>query len=74
MHLHGHVFTIISTDGHFLPKGVIKDTLPVNAGERFDFIFTADNPGIWAFHCHDLHHVTNNGVYPGGLFTVVQYE
>ncbi len=74
MHLHGYVFTIVSTDGHLLPKGVMKDTLPVNAGERFDVLFKADNPGTWAFHCHDLHHVTNDGVYPGGLLTVVQYE
>jgi len=75
MHLHGHAFKIISTDGYSLPnKGQMKDTLPVNAGERFDVIFKADNPGTWAFHCHDLHHVTNDGVYPGGLLTLVQYE
>ena len=75
MHLHGHAFKIISTDGYSLPnKGQWKDTLPVNAGERFDVIFKADNPGTWAFHCHDLHHVTNDGVYPGGLLTLVQYE
>lgn len=75
MHLHGHAFKIISTDGYPLPnKGQWKDTLPVNAGERFDVIFKADNPGTWAFHCHDLHHVTNDGVYPGGLLTLVQYE
>ena len=75
MHLHGHAFKIISTDGYPLPnKGQWKDTLPVNAGERFDVVFKADNPGTWAFHCHDLHHVTNDGVYPGGLLTLVQYE
>ncbi len=75
MHLHGHAFKIISTDGYSLPnKGQMKDTLPVNAGERFDVIFKADNPGTWAFHCHDLHHVTNDGAYPGGLLTLVQYE
>ena len=35
MHLHGHVFKIISTDGYPLSnKGQWKDTLPVNAGER----------------------------------------
>lgn len=75
MHLHGHAFKIISTDGYPLfNKGQWKDTLPVNAGERFDVIFKADNPGTWALHCHDLHHVTNDGVYPGGLLTLVQYE
>ncbi len=74
-HSVGSCSTIISTDGHSLPgKGQMKDTLPVNAGERFDFVFKADNPGTWAFHCHDLHHVTNDGVYPGGLLTVVEYE
>lgn len=75
MHLHGHAFKIVSTDGYFLPnKGQWKDRFPVNARGRFDVIFKAENPGTWAFHCHDPHHVTNDGVYSRGLLTLVQYE
>ncbi len=74
MHIHGHAFTVIGTDGYPLPTPFRKDTLAINAGERYDAILEADNPGTWAFHCHDLHHVMNNGVYPGGLLQLVQYE
>lgn len=74
MHLHGHAFQVVATDGYPLPSTVQKDTLPINAGERFDVIVAADNPGTWAFHCHDLHHVTNDGRYPGGLLMLFQYE
>ena len=57
-------------------KGIemYKDTVPINATERYDVEFIADNPGEWAFHCHDLHHLTNNGVYLGGLHTMLKYE
>jgi FtsP/CotA-like multicopper oxidase with cupredoxin domain len=55
MHIHGHAFTVISTDGYPFPTPFRKDTLAINAGERYDVILEADNPGTWAFHCHDLH-------------------
>ncbi len=50
-----------------------KDALAVNAGERDDAILEADNPGAWAVRGHDLHHVTNDGVCPGGMLLFVQY-
>ena len=37
-------------------------------------VFRADNPGIWVFHCHELHHTENDGVEPGGLIQVIQYQ
>ncbi len=76
MHLHGASFKIIATDGNPVPEvaQLTKDTLPVHPGERFDIEFVADNPGQWAFHCHILHHVTNNDVEPGGLLFVVNVE
>ena len=40
--------------GHGL---VLRDTLGVNPGERYDAIIEADRPGVWAFHCHILPHV-----------------
>ncbi len=27
--------------------------------------------GTWMFHCHVLHHATNDGVEPGGLVALV---
>ncbi|MDI6772310.1 MAG: copper oxidase [bacterium] len=73
MHLHGMFFKIVATDGNPVPPAaqLTKDTLPITPGERYDVEFVADNPGKWALHCHVLHHVTNNGVEPGGLLMVV---
>jgi hypothetical protein len=50
------------------------NTLPVNAGETYDVVFKADNPGTWVWHCHELHHTENDGVEPGGLIQAVVYE
>lgn len=73
MHLHGMPFKIVATDGYPVPEvaQLTKDTIPVHPGERFDIEFIADNPGQWAFHCHIVHHVTNNDVEPGGLLFIV---
>jgi hypothetical protein len=31
-------------------------------------IFDANNPGVWAFHCHILYHAAV------GMFTVLKYD
>lgn len=69
MHLHGMAFKIVATDGHPVPEAaqLTKDTISIAPGERYDVEFIATEPGIWVFHCHILHHVTNDGVDGGGL-------
>ncbi|MGH7557528.1 MAG: multicopper oxidase family protein [Gemmatimonadota bacterium] len=49
MHLHGHFFRV---------GGALKETVlvPGHMG-RISFAFTADNPGDWFFHCHNLYHM-----------------
>jgi YVTN family beta-propeller protein len=73
MHLHGMPFGVVAIDGYPVPEGSrqTRDTLSVAPGERYDIEFVATEPGTWAFHCHILHHVTNDGVEPGGLTLVV---
>ena len=73
MHLHGVPFKIVATDGHPLPAAAqwTKDTVSVAPGERYDIEFTATEPGAWMLHCHIPHHITNDGVEPGGLMLVV---
>ena len=70
MHLHGHQFKVVATDGNPVPAAaqVTKNTITVMPGESYDIEFLADNPGTWLFHCHELHHAD------GGMATVVQYE
>jgi FtsP/CotA-like multicopper oxidase with cupredoxin domain len=31
-------------------------------------VFDADNPGLWAYHCHNLYHME------AGMFSTVVYE
>jgi len=73
MHTHGTAFQIVATDGHPVPAAaqLTKDTVAVAPGERYDIEFIATEPGVWAVHCHVLHHLTNDGEEPGGLTLVV---
>jgi FtsP/CotA-like multicopper oxidase with cupredoxin domain len=70
MHLHGHQFKVVATDGNPVPEAtqLTKNTITVMPGESYDIEFTANNPGTWLFHCHELHHADR------GMATVVQYE
>jgi FtsP/CotA-like multicopper oxidase with cupredoxin domain len=73
MHLHGMNFKVVAYDGVSLPpdQQVVRNTIPVNPGEIVDIEFVANNAGTWMFHCHVLHHATNDGVEPGGLVALV---
>lgn len=70
IHLHGHSFRIVATDGNPVPQGMewTKDTVLIGPAERYDLEFDAINPGVWMFHCHIEHHMAN------GMMTVLQYE
>ncbi|MFY9342169.1 MAG: multicopper oxidase domain-containing protein [Planctomycetota bacterium] len=59
IHLHGHAFTVTSTDGGAVPPSarVPEVTVVVATGQTRTFDFVADAPGDWAMHCHMTHHV-----------------
>jgi FtsP/CotA-like multicopper oxidase with cupredoxin domain len=67
MHLHGLTLEVFARDGYPLPQPFRCDTLTVAPGERWDAIVVADNPGVWAFHCHILSHAEG----PSGMFGMV---
>ncbi|MFP5352859.1 MAG: multicopper oxidase domain-containing protein [Actinomycetota bacterium] len=70
MHLHGLVQRVVSKDGFRLPQPYDVDTLMIAPGERYDVLVKADEPGVWAFHCHILSHVEGpEGMY--GMVTAV---
>ncbi|MGL4649026.1 MAG: multicopper oxidase domain-containing protein, partial [Caldilineaceae bacterium] len=73
MHLHGVPFKIVATDGYPVPEAaqLTKDTILIAPGERYDIEFVATEPGMWMLHCHIPHHITNDGVEPGGLVVTV---
>jgi FtsP/CotA-like multicopper oxidase with cupredoxin domain len=77
MHIHGGPFEIVESDGNPVPEGgrLLKDTINVGPGERWDVIWTARLPGKWLLHCHIPHHTTNDNVEvegAGGLTTVIE--
>ena len=54
IHLHGFLFLLENDQGDQLP---LKHTINVKPGERMSFVFQADTPGRWAFHCHLQYHM-----------------
>jgi FtsP/CotA-like multicopper oxidase with cupredoxin domain len=73
IHLHGQPFKVIAKDGYPW-DGPIAVTQLVGAGETYDLLFTAENPGTWLLHCHVPHHTTNNGEEPGGMMLQIVIE
>jgi FtsP/CotA-like multicopper oxidase with cupredoxin domain len=67
MHLHGHVFEVTEIDGQKI-AGAKRDTVLVPPKSTIKVVFDADNPGVWAYHCHILYHLAT------GMFTVLKYE
>ena len=49
-------------------QGAVRDTIFIPGNGSAKIQFDANNPGIWAFHCHVLYHLAT------GMFTVVLYE
>lgn len=67
MHLHGHVFQVVAL--HDKPiEGAMRDTVMVPPKSSVTIAFDADNPGRWAFHCHNLYHMA------AGMFTSLEYK
>ncbi len=60
IHLHGHHFNVVATDGGDIPPSAQwpGTTVDVCPGQTRDIEFIA-NPGDWAIHCHKRHHPMN---------------
>ncbi len=67
MHLHGHRFQVVGIDADRF-QGAVRDTVLVPPQKTVAIAFESDNPGRWAFHCHNLWHLE------AGMMTVVDYE
>jgi FtsP/CotA-like multicopper oxidase with cupredoxin domain len=66
MHLHGHAFQVTALNGAPL-AGAVRDTVLVPPMGSVTIAFDADNPGRWAFHCHNLYHMMT------GMMTEFRY-
>ncbi|MFF1830156.1 multicopper oxidase family protein [Paenarthrobacter sp. NPDC058040] len=69
MHPHGHHVLVLSRNG-LVPAGspLILDTVDIQPGEVWEVQLTADNPGIWMDHCHNLDHAAE------GMMMLLQYR
>ncbi|MBB2188475.1 copper resistance system multicopper oxidase [Gluconacetobacter azotocaptans] len=54
IHLHGLWSELENGQGAYRPY---KHTIIVKPGERLSYLVTADEPGLWAYHCHLLYHM-----------------
>jgi manganese oxidase len=61
IHLHGHAFEVVSTDGGPIPPSARfpETTVLVPVGTTRTIEFVAREAGDWAIHCHMTHHVMN---------------
>ena len=67
MHLHQPKGYLIAKDGVPLASPEPGDTFVVAPGERLTVLYTATDPGVWAWHCHILNHAEG----PQGMFGMV---
>jgi FtsP/CotA-like multicopper oxidase with cupredoxin domain len=56
IHLHRHSFELTKIAGKPL-AGVMKDVVMVGGYQEVEIDFTADNPGLTLFHCHQQLHM-----------------
>ena len=66
IHLHGHVFRVVSRNGEPVNWGESGDTVLLDPRTRAEIAFVADNPGNWMLHCHVLEHQAS------GMMTTVR--
>lgn len=90
IHLHGFTFWTTGTSGGRIPQTAWwpESTTSVSAGQIRDIEFVAHETGDWLFHCHFLHHITNDMDRPmipgqpmwtgahghGGMFTILEVK
>ena len=54
MHLHGHDFRVLNSQGEYAPLKNVIDIMPM---ETDTIEFAANKEGNWFFHCHILFHM-----------------
>jgi FtsP/CotA-like multicopper oxidase with cupredoxin domain len=56
IHLHRHSFELTNLEGQ-ATAGVLKDVVMLGGYQEAEIDFTADNPGLTLFHCHQQLHM-----------------
>jgi len=74
MHSHGHDMLVAFKDGLPIKDPYYVDTQLIIPGSHNDVFINMDNSGRFIFHDHVDTQSTNNGKFPGGVVTVIEYE
>ncbi len=67
VHLHRHTFELVEVEGS-ATSGIFKDVVVVNAKQKMEVAFKANNPGPTLFHCHQQMHMDY------GFMTMLEYS
>ncbi len=62
MHIHGHTWSLPGSGG------LRKDTVLIPPMQTIEADLQADNPGAWAYHCHNIYHAEI------GMMTTLRYS
>jgi len=74
LHFHGYHVTIIDAKKSVGMINWIKDTFPLKRQEAMTIMLVPQQAGIFPVHDHNLINVTNAGLYPGGMLTVLNIQ
>ncbi len=73
MHSHGHDMLVAFKDGLPIKDPYYVDTQLIIPGSHNDVFINMDNSGRFIFHDHIDYQSTNNGKFPGGAVTIIEY-
>lgn len=73
-HFHGFHFDIIGATEHTDYIGWTKDSTPFVRKEAMTIMLVAYQEGMYPIHSHNLMAVTNSGLYPGGMITMINIQ
>lgn len=74
LHFHGYHVELLDVKVNKKQKGWLKDTFPVKIGEAMTVRLIPNQAGMYPVHDHNLINVTNAGLYPGGMITVLEIQ
>ena len=67
IHLHGHRFQVVGIGDQPRFSGAVRDTILLPPQAKVTLAVDGNNPGQWAFHCHQLYHMA------AGMITTFGY-
>lgn len=72
LHFHGYHLTVLSAEKNTHMVNWSKDSFPVVEGEVMLLLLVPDQPGMYMMHNHNMITITTNGVYPGGMMSMIE--